>query len=101
MRKILKLLLIPLATYSILLVAFFFVMRQRPETFSKVMSKIPSVVFMAFPFKQMWLSARAGTLKVGEQAPDFFLESYDKQATVQLSRFRGERPVVLVFGSYT
>src|SRR5215208_4797420 len=101
MRKFLKVFLFLIATYSILLVAFFFVMCQRPEIFSKVMSKTPDVVFMAFPFKQMWLSARAGTLKLGEQAPDFFLETYDKQATVQLSRFRGERPVVLVFGSYT
>ena len=101
MRKILKVLLALVAAYSILLAAFYFVMCQRPELFSKVMSKTPGAVFMAFPFKQMWLSARAGTIKVGEQAPDFFLETYDKQATVQLSRFRGERPVVLVFGSYT
>lgn len=76
-------------------------MCQRPEVFSKVMSKTPGVVFMAFPFKQMWLYAREGSLKVGEQAPDFLLETYDNKATVQLSRFRGEKPVVLVFGSYT
>jgi peroxiredoxin len=76
-------------------------MCQRPAVFSRVMSKTPGLVFMIFPFKTMWLSARAGSLGVGDQAPDFLLETHDKQSSVQLSSFRGKKPVVLVFGSYT
>jgi Ca2+-binding EF-hand superfamily protein/thiol-disulfide isomerase/thioredoxin len=37
----------------------------------------------------------------GEMAPDFELASPDGQTTVRLSSFRGKRPVVLVFGSFT
>ena len=39
--------------------------------------------------------------KVGEPAPDFMLKTPDGKRSVQLSSFRGKRPVVLVFGSYT
>jgi len=34
-------------------------------------------------------------------APDFRLPTLDRKETVQLSSYRGSRPVVLVFGSYT
>jgi peroxiredoxin len=34
-------------------------------------------------------------------APDFALQTTDHSNTVQLSSFRGQKPVVLVFGSYT
>ncbi len=37
----------------------------------------------------------------GEMASDFELASPDGQKTVRLSSFRGKRPVVLVFGSFT
>jgi len=40
-------------------------------------------------------------LKVGDTAPDFRLKMNDGSREVQLSSFRGKRPVVLVFGSYT
>jgi len=38
---------------------------------------------------------------LGEMAPDFTLKSKDGDATTRLSQFRGDRPVVLVFGSWT
>lgn len=38
---------------------------------------------------------------VGTQAPDFKLPRLGGGAQVQLSSFRGERPVALIFGSYT
>jgi len=41
------------------------------------------------------------TPKAGDVAPDFTLASPDGATTVALSSFRGRRPVVLVFGSYT
>ena len=39
--------------------------------------------------------------KVGEQPPDFSLKRLGSNDRVQLSDFRGQRPVALVFGSYT
>jgi thiol-disulfide isomerase/thioredoxin len=39
--------------------------------------------------------------RVGDMAPDFTLASPDGKTTVQLSGFRGTKPVVLIFGSYT
>ena len=39
--------------------------------------------------------------KVGDLAPDFTLSDVSDEYSVTLSDFRGEKPVVLVFGSYT
>lgn len=39
--------------------------------------------------------------KVGDLAPDFELIAADVDETVRLSDFRGDRPVALVFGSFT
>ena len=39
--------------------------------------------------------------QVGELPPDFALKRVGSDDRVQLSSFRGERPVALVFGSYT
>lgn len=39
--------------------------------------------------------------KVGEPAPDFELDLHDGSGQVRLSSFRGDRPVVLIFGSLT
>lgn len=41
------------------------------------------------------------TLKVGAEAPDFKLKTVDGKKEVKLASFKGKRPVVLVFGSYT
>jgi hypothetical protein len=40
-------------------------------------------------------------LRVGDAAPDFTLPKLDGEGKVTLSSFRGKKPVVLVFGSYT
>jgi hypothetical protein len=79
------------------------VMRQPPERFARVMSRIPGpVAFLVLPFETLWLRARAGTLAVGDRAPDFSLTKLDKSGQVQLSALTAlGRPVVLVFGSYT
>ena len=37
----------------------------------------------------------------GEVAPDFVLKSLDGESETKLSYFRGKKPVVLFFGSYT
>jgi hypothetical protein len=87
--------------YAALVAGLYAAMRQPPETFGRVMKHVPMYAFLLFPFKPLWLHARAGHLSVGDPAPDFTLETHDKSARVRLSSFRGERPVVLVFGSYT
>ena len=38
---------------------------------------------------------------VGQYAPDFALKALHGGKTVELSSFRGKKPVVLIFGSYT
>jgi len=39
--------------------------------------------------------------KVGDLAPDFTLSDISGTETITLSEFRGEKPVALVFGSFT
>jgi hypothetical protein len=39
--------------------------------------------------------------EVGTEAPDFKLPRLDSGAQVQLSSLRGQKPVALIFGSYT
>ncbi len=38
---------------------------------------------------------------LGQEAPPFTLETHDKSRRVSLAQFRGKKPVVLVFGSFT
>jgi hypothetical protein len=77
-------------------------MRQPPETFGRVMARMPGPVpFLLFPFETAWIRARAGSLQVGDPAPDFSLEKLDKSEKVTLSELNKGQPVVLVFGSYT
>jgi hypothetical protein len=45
-------------------------------------------------------SSRPGPA-VGDLAPDFTLKTPDGKETIQLANFRGKKPVVLVFGSFT
>src|ERR1700738_1736087 len=68
-------------------------MRQPPETFGKVMAKMPGPVpFLLFPFETAWLRARAGSLRPGDIAPDFSLMKLDKTARVQLSDLTKRQP---------
>lgn len=83
------------------LAVIYIAMNQQPGVFSSFMSRMPMMAFMVVPFEPLWLRARAGSLSIGDQAPDFNLETYDKKSRVKLSSFKGDRPVVLVFGSYT
>jgi hypothetical protein len=86
--------------YAGLLLALLVIMRK-PVVFGRVMSKVPEPLMIVFPFKQLWLIARAGHLKVGDLAPDFSLPTADRKARVRLASFRRHKPVVLIFGSYT
>ncbi len=101
-RKWLKIGVAGLAiVYAALSAALFVAMKQPPMRFAAVMSKLPMASMMVLPFEPLWSLARAGDLKVGDLAPDFRLRTYGESSWVQLSEFRGDRPVVLVFGSYT
>ena len=83
--------------------AIYAAMRQPPESFARVMARIPGpVAFLAFPFETLWTHARAGELKPGDLAPDFSLTKVDKSSSIQLSALTAkQRPVVVIFGSYT
>jgi hypothetical protein len=39
--------------------------------------------------------------RLGDPAPEFTLRTQDRSATIALAQFRGKKPVVLVFGSFT
>ena len=90
---------------AVLYVAFagyiWWAMHQTPETFGRVMKRMPAVAYFLVPFETMWTRARSGHLQAGDAAPDFSLTKLDKSATVQLSSLTATQPVVLVFGSYT
>jgi len=76
-------------------------MRKPPEQFAGSIARMPGPAFLLFPFETLWFRARGGDLNVGDQAPDFKLPTLDKTAEVSLSSFRGSKPVVVIFGSYT
>lgn len=46
-------------------------------------------------------SRGGGAPKIGDKAPLFTLKTLDRSRQVKLASFRGKRPVVLFFGSYT
>jgi hypothetical protein len=101
---------LPLRVFAGLLIVYFcfgtyvwWSMHQPPEVFGRVMARIPGPVpFLLFPFETAWMHARAGTLHTGDPAPDFSLMKLDRSERIRLSAFSQEqRPVVLIFGSYT
>ena len=68
----------------------------RMMEFTNAMSPERRVSFMQF------LSEReTHAPAVGADAPDFVLPGLDDNQRVQLSAFRGQKPVALIFGSYT
>jgi hypothetical protein len=95
------LLLGAIAAYVAFLAVVFVVMCQPPVWFGRLMRYFPMRAMPLVPFPQMWNVARRGSLRVGDQAPDFELPMLDRTRHVRLSAFQGDRPVVLVFGSYT
>ena len=104
MRKILVPLFCTLAVLWVLAcAAIYHVMRQPPENFARVMTRVPApIAFVVLPFETLWTHARAGQLAVGDRAPDFSLATLDKTTQVRLSSLTAQgRPVALIFGSYT
>ena len=87
--------------YLLVLAGFYIAMCQPPERFGAIMSKFPMPAMMVIPFRPLWMSARAGRLAVGDAAPDFALPTTDHSRTIKLSEEWRDRPVALIFGSYT
>jgi hypothetical protein len=88
--------------YLLLAAAVTSAMLQPPARFGQIMRYVPApLVWGVLPGPRIWLWARQGTLAEGDQAPDFTLATADRKGSVTLSSHRGQRPVVLVFGSYT
>ena len=82
-------------------VALYGVMRQSPERFGRVMAKIPGPIpFLVFPFETLWMQARAGTLWVGNPAPDFALAAWALHMTLRNGdRAALSKPVTLRGGA--
>lgn len=91
------------ACYVVVFGVVLMAMLQPPERFGLFMRHVPTALVRALPASGMWLWARSGALRPGAPAPDFALRRHDNsdRERVTLSSFRGHRPVVLVFGSYT
>jgi|SRR5579863_8054109 len=76
-------------------------MHKPPEEFARVMSHMPMPAYFLFPFETMWSQARAGHMHPGDIAPDFTVKTLETKEPVQLGSLWTDKPVVLVFGSYT
>ena len=76
-------------------------MCKSPAEFSEWIVGGKKPIMAVVPFQPLWAQARGGDLEIGDMAPEFDLETTDHSQRVRLSDFRGDRPVVLVFGSYT
>lgn len=100
-RRLGRFMLGALVVYGVFLAGMFAVMCQPPQRFGQIMAYVPMPAMMLLPFEPMWNAARGGATRVGDIAPEFVLPTVDRKAQVSLASFRGQRPVVLVFGSYT
>jgi len=87
--------------YAAATVTIYTAMRQTPERFGAFMSHVPGVAMAVLPFRPLWMSARAGALREGDRAPDFTLPLLHGDRKVTLSTEYRQKPVVLIFGSYT
>ncbi len=76
-------------------------MRQPPEVFGGVMARMPMPAYFVLPFETLWMRARHGHLEVGDTAPALQVKRLNETTPVDLGSLWAERPVVLVFGSYT
>jgi hypothetical protein len=76
-------------------------MHQPPEVFGHVMAKMPMPAYFVLPFETLWMRARKGQLNVGDAAPDRTVKKLEDRSSIDLASLWTDKPVVLVFGSYT
>jgi hypothetical protein len=60
------------------------------------MAKMPMPAYFVIPFETLWSRAN-----VGDKAPDIMVKTLDAKEPMQLASLWADKPVVLVFGSYT
>lgn len=103
MKWILRAVIVIVICYGLLFTSVAIAMKQTPERFGAFMRRMPpAIVWGTLPAPRMWLWARQGHLTKGDLAPDFSLRTAkDRSQRVTLASYRDQRPVVLVFGSYT
>jgi hypothetical protein len=102
MKWLIRIVLLVVVAYTLLAVGVTAAMLQPPARFGQIMKYLPApLVWGILPAPRIWMWARSGTLAVGDNAPDFTLQTADRKGTVTLSSHKGQRPVVLIFGSYT
>jgi thiol-disulfide isomerase/thioredoxin len=89
------------AAYVAFGLTVFALMHASNPVAGKTLSIVGAPAFILLPMERMWVTARRGSLRVGQEAPDFELPTRDGRSKVRLSSLRGGRPVVLLFGSYT
>ena len=87
--------------WTVATAALYAAMRQTPDRFGAIMAHVPMFAMMVLPFRPLWMSARGGRLAVGDPAPDFALPMLHGDRVVKLSEEIRQKPVVLIFGSYT
>src|SRR5579859_3777590 len=76
-------------------------MHQSPEVFGRVMARMPMPAYFVIPFETLWSRARKGSVVVGDAAPSLTVKKLEDKTPVDLDSLWNEKPVVLVFGSYT
>ena len=76
-------------------------MHQPPEVFGHVMARLPMPAYFVIPFETMWSRARKGHVEIGDNAPNLTVKKLEDKTPVDLGSLWTEKPVVLVFGSYT
>jgi hypothetical protein len=76
-------------------------MHQSPEVFGHVMARLPMPAYFVIPFETLWSRARAGHVHPGDTAPSLTVKRLEDKSPVELGSLWNEKPVVLVFGSYT
>ena len=57
--------------------------------------------YFVLPFETLWMRARHGQLNVGDAAPDLAVKKLEDTVRLIWLSLWADRPVVLVFGSYT
>jgi hypothetical protein len=100
-RVVVVLGLLAAAAYAGFIVYIYSIMKRPPDDFARRIARMPGPAFLVLPFETLWTRARSGAVGIGDEAPDFDLETVNKSGRVHLAAFRGVRPVVLIFGSYT
>ncbi len=87
--------------YGALTAATYWTLSQPLDRFGAIMRHTPGLLMAVLPFEPIWMRVRAGTLREGDPAPDFSLQTVDHVRRVRISDEYRSKPVVLVFGSYT